>query len=70
MSPGVKIENDQIRNVLLQDVLKREVVEGDKAEEARKRINRAMAKAQKDKAATSNGDADAELVELPTGPST
>jgi hypothetical protein len=36
VSPDVKIESDQIRNVLAAEVIKREVMEGDKADEARK----------------------------------
>lgn len=38
--PNVKIQNEQIEQVLLADVLKREVVEGEKADEARRKINR------------------------------
>jgi hypothetical protein len=38
VSPDVKIELDQIRSALATEVLKREVMEGDKAEEARKKI--------------------------------
>ena len=41
LSPDVKIDVEQIRSVLEQEVLKREVVEGEKAEEAHKRIARA-----------------------------
>jgi predicted type IV restriction endonuclease len=41
LTPDVKISNEQIQSVLVQEVLKREVVEGDKADDARKRINRA-----------------------------
>lgn len=41
LSPGVRIEYDEIKSVLLQDVLKREVIEGDKADEARKQLNKA-----------------------------
>ncbi len=41
MSPDVKIDLEQIRTVLEQEVLKRDVIEGDKAEEARKRVARA-----------------------------
>lgn len=41
LCPDVKIHNEQIQQVLLQEVLKREVVEGDKAEEAHKKISRA-----------------------------
>jgi hypothetical protein len=44
LSPAVKIDIDQIRSVLEQEVLKREVVEGEKVEEARKRITRAYSK--------------------------
>ena len=40
ISPGVKIEVEEIHSVLVQEVLKREVVEGDKADEARKKVNR------------------------------
>ena len=49
LSPDVRIDIDQIKSVLTQEVLKREVVEGEKAEEARKKINKAIAKSQKAK---------------------
>ena len=45
VSPDVKIESEQIRNVLAAEVIKREVMEGDKAEEARKKIAKAASKA-------------------------
>lgn len=51
VSPDVRIEIDQIRDVLSAEVLKREVMEGDKAEEARKKIARAANKALRAKAA-------------------
>jgi hypothetical protein len=41
MSPDVKIENEQVRRVLLADVLKRDAVEGEKADEAKKRVAKA-----------------------------
>ena len=41
MSPDAKVDLDQIKTVLLQEVLKRDVIEGEKAEDARKRVNRA-----------------------------
>jgi len=41
LSPGIRIEADEIRSVLTQEVLKREVVEGEKAEEARRKVGRA-----------------------------
>lgn len=44
VSPDVKIDSDQIREVLSLEVIKREVLEGDKAEEARKKISRAASK--------------------------
>jgi hypothetical protein len=38
VSPDVKIETDQIRTVLAAEVIKRDVMEGEKADEARKKI--------------------------------
>jgi hypothetical protein len=38
--PDVRVKNEQIQTVLLQEVLKRDVVEGEKADEARKKILR------------------------------
>jgi hypothetical protein len=40
LSPDVKIDIEQIKSVLTQEVLKREVVEGEKANEARKKIGK------------------------------
>lgn len=45
VSPDVRIDIDQIKGVLSNEVIKREVMEGDKAEDARKKISRATAKA-------------------------
>lgn len=44
LSPDVRIDIEQIKSALVQDVLKREVVEGEKAEEARKKISRVASK--------------------------
>lgn len=44
VSPDVKIDVEQIRQVLTSEVLKREVLEGEKAEEARKKIARSSGK--------------------------
>lgn len=44
VSPDVRIDLEQIRTVLVNEVLKREVMEGDKADEARKKIARAANK--------------------------
>jgi hypothetical protein len=52
VSPDVKIDTDQIKEVLVQEIVKREIIEGDKAEEARKKIaksaNRVLRRTSKD----------------------
>lgn len=50
LSPDVKINFDEIRSALMLDVIKREVLEGEKADEARKKISRAASKALRAKA--------------------
>jgi len=40
VSPDVKIDTEQIRDVLVQEILKRDVVEGEQADEARRKIAR------------------------------
>lgn len=45
ITPDIKITTDQIKNVLLNEVLKRDVVEGDSADIARKVVNKAASKA-------------------------
>jgi len=45
MSPDVRIEMDEIDRVLTDEVIKREVLEGDKAVDAKKRVSKAAAKA-------------------------
>lgn len=57
MSPDVRIDTEQIRDVLLQEVLKRDVIEGDKADEARKKVTRAINKRLKAKAAAAGSEA-------------
>ena len=41
VSPDVKIDNEEIRFVLVNEVMKRDVFEGDKAQEAAKKVNKA-----------------------------
>jgi hypothetical protein len=41
MSPDAKCELEQIKTVLMQEVLKRDVIEGEKADEARRKLTRA-----------------------------
>ena len=50
LSPDVRIDVEEIRAVLSGEVLKREVLEGDKADDARKKLSRAANRALKDKA--------------------
>lgn len=45
VSPDVRIDIDQIKSVLTNEVIKREVMEGERADEARKKITRAATKA-------------------------
>ncbi len=45
VSPDVKINIEEIRTVFTAEVIKREVMEGDKAEQARKKIARSASKA-------------------------
>ena len=53
ISPDVKIDNEQIQEVLVQEVFKREVMEGEKAEDALRKIaraaNRSLRKVSKDR---------------------
>lgn len=67
-SPDVKISSEQIKSVLVQEVLKREVVEGEKADEARKKHNKAASrllrsKSPKHSVARSNAAADQAPIE-------
>ena len=45
VTPEVKIDVDQVKDVLVNEIIKREVMEGDKAEDARKKIARTLNKA-------------------------
>jgi predicted type IV restriction endonuclease len=63
ISPDVKITNEQICDVLLQEVLKRDVVEGEKAEDAKRKISRYAAKQQR-RQARENGGTSAEPVSV------
>lgn len=47
VSPDVKIDTDDIKSVLLNEVIKREVLEGDKAKDASKKIAKVAAKKNK-----------------------
>ncbi|HRD40175.1 MAG TPA: type I restriction enzyme HsdR N-terminal domain-containing protein [Bacteroidia bacterium] len=47
--PEIKVTNEEIHNVLFKEVIKREITEGDEADEAKKKINKALKKKEKDK---------------------
>ncbi len=51
LSPDVRVEIDEIKAVLMAEVLKREVLEGDSAADAKKKLARSAAKQLKEKAA-------------------
>lgn len=55
VSPDVKINIDEIKAVFTNEVIKREVMEGEKAEEARKKISRSANKALRSKTEKSTG---------------
>lgn len=61
VSPEVRIATEQIQSVLVNEVLKREVMEGEKAEEARKKIARSAGKALR-AVGTREGKASSEVV--------
>jgi hypothetical protein len=44
ITPDVKVPIDDLRNVLIQDVLKREVIEGEKADIAKKKVQKVARK--------------------------
>lgn len=69
ISPGVKVETNEIKEVLLNEVLKRDAIEGEKADAARRLITRAANKAmrakkngEKDSAATTKPEAVAQAI--------
>ena len=45
ISPGIQVGTDEIRKTLQEEVLKREVAQGDRAEEASKQVKKAQTKA-------------------------
>lgn len=45
--PDIKVQNDEIKKVLLSEVIKREILEGEESEEARKKISKMLRKREK-----------------------
>lgn len=64
ISPGVRIETDEIKNVLLHDVIKREVVEGEKADHAKRQITRAASRALRKAPREGKGAVAPEVIEV------
>lgn len=64
VSPDVRIDVEQIKAVLSNEVIKREVMEGDKADEARKKIARIASKALRAANSRATSPKDAEKVEI------
>ena len=62
ISPDVKIDRDELRTVLTQEVLKRDVTEGEKAEEARRKISRSQGRMLRVRAKAAAAGADAVVV--------
>jgi predicted type IV restriction endonuclease len=56
LSPDVRISVDEIRDALCHEVLKREVLEGEKADEAKKLVNRAANKVLRQRRAKGDED--------------
>lgn len=63
ISPDVRINLEQIKAVLTSEVLKREVVESEKAQEAHKKISRAANKLLRAKASKQSGDSTSQSTE-------
>lgn len=74
LSPDVKIDTDQIRQVLIQDTLKREIVEGEKAEEAKRKIarsaNRLLRKSSKEQSDKDTAETEDAVSQSDIAPST
>jgi hypothetical protein len=66
LSPDVRIDIEEIKDVLVKEVIKREVIEGEKAEEAKKQLNRAANRALRAKNA--KGDGPGESAAVPIDP--
>lgn len=64
ISPDVRIDLDQIKSVLTSEVLKREVVESEKAEEARKKIARATGRLLRTKTAKQSSESTSQGADL------
>lgn len=65
----VQLDNEELRNALSQEVIKREVLEGEKADAARKKVSKAVAKMmriRKDREETDDGEQTTATIVEPT----
>jgi len=62
ISPDVRISVEEIKAALAHEVIKRDAIEGDKATEAQRLVNRAASKALRQRKAKEAGDSDEETV--------
>jgi len=60
LSPDVKVDTEQIKNVMMHEVLKREVVEGEKAEQAKKKISKSANRLLRTKQTKESSDSQSE----------
>ena len=56
ISPGIQVGTDEIRKTLQEEVLKREVTQGDQAEEASKQVKKAQTRALRKKSKEAGPD--------------
>jgi hypothetical protein len=68
LSPDVRISVEEIRDALSHEVLKREVLEGEKADEAKKLVNRAASKMLRQRKAKGEEDGETVVVEAEEPP--
>lgn len=68
LSAGVKLENDELADLLSNEVLKRDTLDGDKAAHAKRLVNRSNTK--QAKAIKSSASAEAQEMEADTQPNT
>lgn len=66
--PDIKVSNDEIINVLMKEVIKREITEGEEAIEAQKKIGKALKKKEKAKVATKSDLVPIEAVDVTSEP--
>lgn len=70
LSPDVRISVDEIRDALMHEVIKRDTIEGEKATEAQKLVNRAASKALRQKRSRSDADTGVVSVDGEAAPAT